>query len=63
MKITYAELIQRYPDLLQTDPHEAVVMLAYLAGRMDRLDEEVQEIHDKAARKEIEGIRQCSMNS
>jgi hypothetical protein len=62
MKLTYKEVIDKYPDLTKSEPHEALVLAAYMAGRCDRIEEEIQNDLDRAARKQIKALT-CSENS
>ena len=47
---TYDELIKRYPPLTLSEPHEALVLAAYLAGRIDLFNEQIEADVARAAR-------------
>lgn len=56
---TYDDIVMRYPDLAAMDgydqkKHEKLIMVAYLAGRVDRLDEEIERDQKKMAEKKLE---------
>ena len=50
---TYDELVKRYPPLTLSEPHEALVLAAYLAGRVDLFNEQIEADVARATRREM----------
>lgn len=45
--VDYATLIRKYPCLdIRSGPHEALVLAAYMAGRVDMMTEEIERFQE-----------------
>ena len=45
--ITYNEIVQQYPDLMNIEDSEELAVFAYMAGRLDAQKEEIERLNQR----------------
>lgn len=56
--MTYAQIIERHPELTHCHSDEVLALMAYLAGGIDALDDVWQAQQELAAREEIKAANE-----